>query len=114
MNVYQIALPDSPNVKTFYTSLQYAPERTLWRQMALDLAGGFTALGPRRGSWRGDDGRIYSETMHWYEVACTEQCWSRLTDLALVLFPDQESFYTSLVGQATFIAQAVDSAPKGE
>jgi hypothetical protein len=96
--VYQFALPTDDNAGAGY---QLA--LTLWEQQALDLAGGFTDLGERPGSWRGDGGAIYSEIMQWYEVATDVTTKNRLMREAVRLFPDQKAFYVSELGRAEIV-----------
>jgi hypothetical protein len=109
MNVYQIALPDTTNSvwgASFFNAhahINIAAGRREWATRALQAAGGFTYLGERRGAWMDDEGRVYDETMHWYEVACARDTWDALVLYAFQLFPDQKAIYTARVGECEII-----------
>lgn len=100
--LYEIALPTYPNPAS-HVSGSHISSREEWLGHALNLAGGYTELGIRTGAWRSDDGRIYKEPMHWYQLACTAECMSSLVDIAFELFPDQEAIFYAVVGRAVIM-----------
>lgn len=104
MNIYQIAVPAFSNDGL----VNYARARGAFQDEALRLAGGFTILGVRVGYWRDlSSGAVYSEPMHWYEVACPDAfTFGLLVEKAFELFPDQLSFYTADVGTATIVERS--------
>jgi hypothetical protein len=95
MNVYQIALPDLGHIAT----------RRQWATKALETAGGFTYVGSRQGAWMSDDGKVYDEQMHWYEVACARDTWDALVAYAFQLFPNEQAIYTARVGECEIITR---------
>lgn len=107
MNCYEIALPNVRNADTKGFPRSYALERGLWEQEALNAAGGYTCLGNRFGVWRDDDGHVYREGMHWYQIACDKATIAWLLDHAFELFPDQKAIYVVQVGVATIVPRVI-------
>jgi hypothetical protein len=100
MNVYQIALPSVQ-----FNGLPDASQRRQWTTKALNDAGGLTYLGAREGAWISDDGELFEETMHWYEVACGRNQWDALVAYAFQLFPNEQAIYTARVGECEIITR---------
>lgn len=72
-----------------------------WERSCLDIAGGFTDCGTRHGAWHDPKtGRIYTENMRHYEVACDQATAQALLNEARKLFPDQLTFMVVHVGTA--------------
>ncbi len=89
MQLFEIALPDVDA-----QAEDYGYEIFSWKEKALELAGVYTVLGKRRGAWRDPKTDIgWSETMHWYQVACDVNTMSDLVVEAFRLFPDQKAIF---------------------
>jgi hypothetical protein len=107
MNVYQIALPASldstPSPAGGYLGCQLVSK---WVEHALKFAAGYTYLGKRLGAWRDEDtGDLFTEQMHWYEVACDRDVWDVLVAYAFQLFPNELAIYTARVGECEIIVR---------
>lgn len=96
--LYEIALPVTDN-----SGMGYAGALLAWEALALERAGGFTSFPEARGCWRGDDGRVYTDTMRPYRVLCSPAAMRALVFDAFRLFPDQVAIFVATIGTAEII-----------
>jgi hypothetical protein len=99
MRLYQFNLPDVTN------DLQrdYDLERELWRERAVEKAGGASYTGQATGYWNDANGRTVKEPMHVYQVACDPETASYLVAYAQSLFLDQDALFVADLGEARII-----------
>ncbi len=100
--LYEIFVPHATNDG----ARLYVAERREFERRILDIAGGYTEMGPRRGVWRDPNGgRIYSEPMYAYRVMCDNATMGALLGDAFELFPDQVAIFISQLGHAEVVAR---------
>lgn len=96
MKLHQFNLPEQHNDG----SRDYALQRIMWSERAVELAGGYTYLGTHQGAWGNNKREVQIEPMHVYQVACSDNVASLLTADALDLFYDQSSIFVATIGTA--------------
>lgn len=95
MQLYAFNLPNRSNDG----ATDYRDARKAWETRAIATAGGFTYLGVAQGAWS-DNGTLYNEAMHVYQVATRPAFANVLLADAFELFPDQHTIYRAELGTA--------------
>jgi hypothetical protein len=92
--LFQFLLPTHTN-----EGRSYEHARKAFKQEALKVAGGYTALAFVEGNWKGPDGRIYPEGMEPIQIGCTVDQCSKLAEAMFRLFPDQRAISIMAIGE---------------
>lgn len=102
MKLHQYNLPDRSNDGM----TDYCAARAEWERWAIKAAGGVTYVGTAQGRWV-DDGKLYDERMHVYQVALEDGHHDVLMAAAFALFPDQLAIFTAELGTASIVDRPV-------
>lgn len=99
MREYQIAIPERSN-----DGKSYAGARAAFESFVLAIANGYTQRPVGLGVWRDSaDGRVYSEPMHPYLIACEPDVFDKILAKAFAFFPDQIALYVVESGEARIV-----------
>lgn len=100
MKLFEIAVPTKAN-----DGASYDVALSMWEDVVLKTAGGFTRMPDVDGYWRDpSNGKLYKDRMRGYRVALGgyhER--DTLVREAFKIFPDQVAIFVSEIGSATIV-----------
>lgn len=100
IQLWEITLPRKTNSGQPYDAAQQAYARWL-----CDTFGGFTRR-EVKGAWLNDEGQLFQDDSYVYSVMVDAPGNELLYEMGARLFPDQEAFFVTCVGQAQIVAYA--------
>lgn len=101
-SLYEILIP------VYYNDGDAIPSKVIteWTDFTIKLAGGLTRFPEVIGSWRSQNGKVYTEYMVPFRVACKKEDMEKLAELALRLFKQEAIMITEVSNNVIFRSKA--------